>query len=128
MPRLFPPFARGSPAAGLLLLRIVIGTHLLFAGVVALSRGGGMALELVPVLSGILGILLLAGLCTPVAGVLVAIHALLDGFAHPYDRWQALSLGGIGVALTLLGPGVWSIDARLFGWKRIDLPRNIPPE
>ena len=104
------------------------GTNLLFTAIVALSRGGAPTLELDPVLSGILGILLLGGLCTPVAGVLVAICALVHGFAHPDDRWQSLSLGGMGAALTLLGPGVWSIDARLFGWKRIDLPRNIPRE
>lgn len=101
---------------------------MVFAGIVALPRGGGTALELDAVLSGILGILLLAGLCTPVAGILVGILALLHGFAHPDDRWQSLSLGGMGGALTLLGPGIWSIDARLFGWKRIDLPRNLPLE
>jgi len=27
----------------------------------------------------------------------------------------------LGVALALLGPGAYSIDARLFGWKRIDV-------
>ena len=105
-----------------------MGTHLLFTAIVALSRAGWQTLEPDPVLSGILGVLLLPGLCTPIAGVLVAIYALVHGFAHPDDRWQSLSLGGMGAALTLLGPGVLSIDAHLFGWKRIDLPRNIPPE
>jgi len=105
---------------------VVFGTHLLFTGIVALSRGSGTAADLI--LSTVPGLLLLAGLCTPIAGVLVAIHALLHGFTHPAGGWQSLSLGAMGAALTLLGPGVWSVDARLFGWKRIDLPRNMPPE
>jgi hypothetical protein len=31
-------------------------------------------------------------------------------------------LAAVGAALAMVGPGVWSIDARLFGRKRIDIP------
>jgi hypothetical protein len=30
----------------------------------------------------------------------------------------------VGVALALVGPGKWSVDARLFGWKRINIPNR----
>jgi putative oxidoreductase len=30
-------------------------------------------------------------------------------------------LSSMGAALALLGPGAWSVDARLFGWKRINI-------
>jgi hypothetical protein len=29
----------------------------------------------------------------------------------------------IGAGLALVGPGAWSLDAWLFGWKRIDIER-----
>ena len=67
------------------------------------------------------GLLLLAGLWTPLAGLLVV---LLEGgllFSRPHDPWTHILLATLAGALTLLGPGAWSIDARLFGWKRIEI-------
>ena len=63
-------------------------------------------------------ILIIIGLWTPIAGALIAASALYDGFTHHPDR-IAISVGVLGVALALLGPGAWSVDARLFGWKRL---------
>jgi hypothetical protein len=36
----------------------------------------------------------------------------------------AILLAVVGAALAMLGPGVTSIDARLFGRKRIDIPER----
>ena len=66
------------------------------------------------------GILLLAGLWTPISGVLLAILETWSAFAHPHDPWSYILLGTLGAALAMLGPGAWSVDARIFGWKRID--------
>ena len=68
------------------------------------------------------GALLLAGLWTPVAGTLVAGIEVWKVFLHPADPWICILLGTLGAALAMLGPGAWSVDARLFGWKRIHLP------
>ena len=67
-----------------------------------------------------LGTLLLAGLWTPIAGALVTVDALWEVFSsgHP-SRW--IMLAALAAALVLIGPGAWSVDARLFGWRRLDI-------
>ena len=64
-------------------------------------------------------LLLIAGLWTPIAGVLVLTVELWAVFSEPADHWTHLLVGTLGAGLALLGPGAWSVDARLFGWKRI---------
>jgi putative oxidoreductase len=74
-----------------------------------------------------LGLLIIAGLWTPVTGVLVAILEIALFAWRTGDPWVHLFLATIGVCLSLLGPGGWSVDARLFGWRRINLDiRNRP--
>jgi hypothetical protein len=68
-------------------------------------HANAVATTLDGVLSGILGLLLLDGLWTPIAGGLAAILALVHGFAHTTDARLAVLLGTVGVALALLGPG-----------------------
>jgi putative oxidoreductase len=67
-----------------------------------------------------LGLLLLAGLWTPVAGTLVAAEALWNVFSSG-QPWCWIMLATLGAALALIGPGAWSIDARLFGWRRLEI-------
>jgi putative oxidoreductase len=70
-------------------------------------------------------LLLLAGLWTPVAGVLMAIAEVFLAFSHPsVDPWRHILLGTLGTALAMLGPGAWSVDARLYGRKRIRIPQR----
>jgi uncharacterized membrane protein YphA (DoxX/SURF4 family) len=67
------------------------------------------------------GLLLLAGLWTPIAGLLVvALEAWLL-VARPHDPWPHILLATLCGALGLLGPGAWSADARLYGWKRVHI-------
>jgi len=102
-------------------MRLVAGTSLFIRGIASLSTALAMEPTLWLVFNVGLGILLLAGLWTPVAGTLVAVIELWGLFSRREDPWMHLLLATLGIALALLGPGAWSIDARLFGWKRIDI-------
>ena len=53
----------------------------------------------------------------------MAITELWIAFSHSHDPWLSVLLAGLGAALALLGPGVWSVDARRYGWKRIEIRR-----
>jgi len=119
--RLFSTFARGLPGAGLLLLRLVGGIGLVVRGAVLLRDAPPMESALPHALGAAGGVLLLAGLWTPIAGILVAIIEFSTAFSRTADVWASILLGTFGAALALLGPGAWSVDARLFGWKRIDI-------
>jgi putative oxidoreductase len=118
--RLFSNFAHGPPGVGLLLLRLSAGIALVVQGLSALLAGPPLGVVLFQALAIGLGLLLLAGLWTPVAGTLVAAAALWNVFTsgHP-SRW--IMLATMGAALALIGPGAWSIDARLFGWRRLEI-------
>jgi putative oxidoreductase len=124
--RLFSGFADGWPATGLLLLRLLAGAALIHFGIASLSEASPLATIVLQITGVGAGILLLIGLWTPVAGALAAIVtvsiALSRYFSHSGDPWIPIVQAVLGAVLAMVGPGAWSIDARLFGRKRIDLP------
>jgi len=119
--RLFSTFATGLPGVGLLIMRLVVGAMLIVRAIGGLT--GQIAIGPAPmlVLKVGLGILLLIGLWTPVAGILVVVEQLIYLWMGNGDPWIHVLLATLAGALALVGPGAWSVDARLFGWKRIDL-------
>ena len=118
MRRLYSTFAGSWPGAGLLLLRLVVGSVLLFRGVNAWNdRPWHATLSSASLAtSG----LLIAGLWTPLAGATVAVIETARVLTMVPDPLVGLMVATMGAALAMLGPGRWSVDARLFGWKRID--------
>jgi putative oxidoreductase len=101
-------------------MRLSAGMGMVVQGVSALLAAPPPGAFLFQTLSIGLGLLLLVGLWTPVAGTLVAAEALWNIFSsgHP---WRWIMLATLGAALALIGPGAWSIDARLFGWRRLEI-------
>jgi uncharacterized membrane protein YphA (DoxX/SURF4 family) len=119
--RLFSTFARGWPAVGLLLLRFAAGAAIILDGIQRFQGGQATGAQFFALMGIGDGALLLAGLWTPIAGcVLIGVVGweILVGHDHPYP---GVLLCMMGAALTLVGPGALSLDAWLFGWKRIDV-------
>jgi hypothetical protein len=122
--RLFSSFARGWPGAGLLLLRVVAAVGLLNQAIVQSLIGHSLQSTIFGVLGAGAAILLFAGLWTPIAGSLAALVELRSILTHADYLRACILLAALGAGLAMIGPGAWSVDAWLFGWKRIDAQRR----
>ena len=137
--RLFSAFPAGLPGVGLLLLRVVVSAALVAHGVLCLVSSDRITL----VVSVSTALLLLSGGCLLI-GFLTPILSLLGGLEclgivwswfpfqllSPFESKLALApIIAMSIAIALLGPGAFSLDARLFGWKEIVIPpASRPPQ
>jgi uncharacterized membrane protein YphA (DoxX/SURF4 family) len=119
--RLFSTFPGGLPGAGLFILRVAAAIPLIHTGLLTAASPSPVILDFATVGAAIL---LLIGLWTPLAGALIAVAQLGLAVSHPAEPWTFVLFAALGAALAMLGPGVCSLDARLFGRKQIQIPRR----
>ena len=101
-----------------MILRFATGLSLAAAAQVAGDLAGSASWLARCVVGGI-AVLIWIGLWTPLAAVSgAAIQILVITFGHQFNM-SLLVFAAVGVSLAMLGPGAWSIDARLYGRKRI---------
>jgi hypothetical protein len=118
--RLFSTFADGWPGLGLLLQRVLTAALLVRFGIFELTRTASSTSTIPLIVAGCAGLLLLVGLWTPIVGTLIALIELPIAVTHSHDPWIPLILATLGGTAAMIGPGAWSIDARLFGRKHIE--------
>lgn len=94
---------------------------LLFCAVIDLKEPSQPALVIPQLLAAGAGILLLLGLWTPVAGTVIAVLEVWILLLRPVDLLTPILLATLGGTIAIIGPGAWSVDARLFGRKHITI-------
>ncbi len=98
--------------------RLLVGGALVYCAI-AVSDGTAGAAHVIGALAGVL---LIAGLWTPIGGVVAACAEVWVAISSPAHAGIPAILAVLGVTLALIGPGAWSIDARLYGRKHYAPP------
>ena len=119
MQKLFSVFPTGGPGIALLFLRISVAAMLLID---ASRNGAALAALLVLGLVALTGALCL-GFLTPIAAALCCAVELISLFGIGGSDARVVTLSALNAAaLALIGPGAYSVDARLFGRRVVHLP------
>ncbi|MDB6008578.1 MAG: hypothetical protein JWL65_828 [Gammaproteobacteria bacterium] len=119
MQRIFSTFPWGAPGIALILLRVSIAASTLLVVSTGPHRGLWMLALSIP-----LSALLCLGFLTPLAALLTIPLDLFDTTS------LRLTLGSLpilicqAIALSMLGPGSYSIDARVYGRRIVVIPRK----
>lgn len=124
MQRLFSAFPGSWPGFGLLVIRMSLAFQLIIMGyhhTLLIQPIGHTAEQLS--LFALAGCLVL-GIATPYVAALQVVVALWAGWVDHGTLWLHWSQAGVTAGLAMTGPGAWSVDALIFGRRRVEIPRR----
>jgi putative oxidoreductase len=107
-----------------LLQRVLTSTILLYCGASHVVETARLVPSVPYLIAAVAGVFLLIGLWTPVAGITIATVEVWISLAWSGNSLMAIVLGGLGATVAMIGPGLWSVDAKLYGRKHLQDPRH----
>ena len=131
--RTFSGFPSGCPGFALLLLRVGVGgASGLQSALLLAANHHAAASTLAAALAIITSLSLMIGLMTPIAasllclgGLTATIDSAVIGYIPLFESWIArFEFIVMSAALICLGPGAFSLDARLYGRREIEVNGN----
>jgi hypothetical protein len=122
MQRLFGTFPNRGAGVALVILRVTVAVVLMSGARLCSGPGVGSGVELLVTLAGIAAVLLMVGWYTPLAAGLAVLVSLGTLWLCREITVNVLIIA-ILVSIGLLGAGAYSVDARLYGRRRLVVGR-----
>ena len=114
-------FPNGLPGAGLLVLRVGCSVFVIAGGLTTIIAAPDTQTVFLQSIALAAALLILAGLWTPIAGLLIVAVDVWFALSRTNSIESSVLLATVGAALAALGPGSHSVDAKLYGRKRIQI-------
>ena len=126
--RTFTSFPSGAVGAALLVLRAIVGAAAIAEAVLVATADPSALCIAMAALAALAGVALLPGFLTPLAAAILAaqgaaLFVLTNGAALRLfeSRMALFEFVVMAALLAVLGPGVASVDARLFGRREVSI-------
>jgi len=135
---LFHGFPNGRIGVGLLLLRAALGFVAVAQGAMNLAANPDASADawIAESLAVVAGISMLIGILTPFAATLIGILTIRMWSSITQMNLQTqiapkpilVFIVAVAATVAIVGPGAFSVDARLFGLREIIIPPRRPPD